>query len=47
MGGRDGDQNSPLRRKIGINGGNMKCPNAFPEMSGEQWLGAKMVPLRF
>lgn len=27
------------------NGENMKYPNDFPEISGEQWLCAKMVPL--
>lgn len=45
QGGSDEDQNCPLTCKIGINGGNMKCPNIFPEMSGEQWFRANIVPL--
>lgn len=43
--GSDEDQNSPLTSKIGINGENVKCPNIFPKMSGEQWLCVNIVPL--
>lgn len=43
-GGSDGDR-TLLTRKIRIRGGNMKCPNTFLEMSGEQWLHANRVSL--
>lgn len=43
-GSSDGDR-TLLTRKIRIRGGNMKCPNTFLEMSGEQWLHANRVSL--